>query len=225
MLQSLRLWNRAVETLARLNPSPSQKEQGSEKDVFEVTTLKEALPATEPVQQQQQEKRTYRPSLDSLEWRVSEGLLSILFSLCQAYLFRGSAKEAEYFAQQAHDLSQSINAPALLSRALAKKGEILLNLGKLEEAHECLANASDILSNIPGVDSADVYRLRGDHSQRAANDEDAKQMYIETTTMLEEMDTVFRQFDGLALGYVNLYPRVLLKELYDYRLGRGNLLD
>ncbi|KAK2461139.1 hypothetical protein APHAL10511_006666 [Amanita phalloides] len=200
MLQSLRLWNRAVDTLSRLSPNPSSKIQDSEKDVFEATSLKEALPNVEPVQPQQQEKRTHRLSLNSLEWRVSEGLLSVLFSLCQAYLFRGSAKEAEYFAQQAHDLSQSINAPALLSRALAKKGEILLQLGKLEEAHECLANASNILSNIRGIDSADVYRLRGDHSQRASKHEDAQQMYVETTTMLEELDTAFRQFDGLALG-------------------------
>ena len=132
-------------------------------------------------------------------------MLSTLFSLCQAYLFRGSAKEAEYFAQQAHDVSQSLNAPALLSRALAKKGEILLQLGKLEEAHECLEKASEILANIPGIDSADICRLRGDHSQRTANHEDAQQMYVETTTILEQLDTAFRNFDGLALGYVMLF--------------------
>ncbi|KAF8623833.1 hypothetical protein AX15_006159 [Amanita polypyramis BW_CC] len=200
MLQSLRLWNRAVDTLARLNQISSSKGPEEKKDIFDVTSLKEALPGEEPTQQDQQEKRLHKPSLDTLEWRVSEGLLSTLFSLCQAYFFRGSAKEAEYFAQQAHDLSLSMNAPALLSRALAKKGEILLQLGKLEEAHECLSNASDILANIPGIDSADVYRLYGDHNQRAAKDEDAHQMYLETTTMLEELDTAFKHFDGLALG-------------------------
>ena len=51
-----------------LNPSSSSKEQGSEKDVFEVISLKEALPAMEPIQQQQQEKQTHKPLLDSPEW-------------------------------------------------------------------------------------------------------------------------------------------------------------
>jgi separase len=205
MLQSLRIWNRAVDTLARLNPSPSFKETEADKDVFEVASLKKTLPTAGPSQEQPQKKKLPKPSLDGLEWRVSEGLLSTLFSLCQAYLFRGSAKEAEYFAQQAHDVSQSLNAPALLSRALAKKGEILLQLGKLEEAHECLEKASEILANNPGIGSADICRLRGDHSQRTANREDAQQMYVETTTMLEQLDAAFRNFDGLALGYVMLF--------------------
>ncbi|KAM6503193.1 cysteine peptidase C50 [Amanita muscaria] len=199
MLRSLRLWNRAADALSRLSPSPSPKEPEGEKDVFEVT-LQEPLPITEPTSQPQPQKKHPKSSLDSLEWRISEGLLSTLFSLSQIYFFRGSAKEAEYFAQQAHDLSHSLNAPALESRALAKKGEILLQLGKLEGAHDCLAKASEILANIPGIDSADVFRLRGDHSQRAAKHEDAQQMYVETTTMLEELDNAFKLFDGLALG-------------------------
>ncbi|KAF8623369.1 hypothetical protein AX17_007447 [Amanita inopinata Kibby_2008] len=199
MLQSLRLWNRAVDTLARLNPTPVTKGPSSDADVFEVSSLKEALPTAEATQAKPL-KNSHKPSLDSLEWRVSEGLLSTLFSLSQTYLLRGSAREAEYFAQQAHDLSESLNAPSLVSRSLAKKGEILLQLGKLEEAHECLAKASEILTDITGIDSADIYRLRGDHSQRTARPKDAQQMYVETTAMLEELDNAFKQFDGFALG-------------------------
>ncbi|PFH48873.1 hypothetical protein AMATHDRAFT_148907 [Amanita thiersii Skay4041] len=198
MLQSLRLWNRAVDCLARLNPSPTSKETDSDTNVFEVTALKEALPTTEP--SQTGSKKSHRPSLGCFEWRVTEGLLSILFSLSQAYLLRGSAREAEYFAQQAHDLAVSLNAPALITRSLAKKGEILLQLCKLEDAYQCLTDAGDILANNPGIDSADVCRLRGDHSQLTANHKDAHQMYVQTTAMLEELDCAFQQFDGLALG-------------------------
>ena len=46
MLQSLRLWNRAVDTLGRLNPSlQSSAKASSESNPFEMTSLKEALTA------------------------------------------------------------------------------------------------------------------------------------------------------------------------------------
>ena len=140
--------------------------------------------------------------MDALEWQVSEGLLVTLFSLSQAYLNRGSAREAEYFAQQAQDLAESLNAPTMVTRALAKKGEIQLYQGQLEASRESLTKASVLLRNVPGIDNADVRRLRGVYNERTAQPVDASELYEETINMIEELDQAFKNFDGLAFGCV-----------------------
>lgn len=197
LLQSLRLWNRAVENLARLHPPPPSSKQIDESNPFETPSVQdntEQLPAKKAF--------TRRPYLDETEWRVAEGLLTALFALSQSYFVRGSAREAEYFAQQAQDLAESLNAPAMVSRALGKKGEVQLYEGLLPEAYETLLLAAKLLADLPGSDAAEIQRLCGDYSQRSARDTDACQLYEEATVMLEELDKTFSALDGLTTGCV-----------------------
>ncbi|KAJ7775022.1 cysteine peptidase C50 [Mycena metata] len=200
LLQSLRLWNRAVDTLARLNPPASKPVEDD--NPFEMSSVRNALPngdGTDHAEQITPPKVFARqPSMGGLEWRVSEGLLVTLFALCEAYFTRGSAREAEYFAQQAYDLADSLNAPAMAGRALAKKGELQLHQRRLQEAHETLMQAAELLQKLPGKDTADIQRLRGDYNQLSAQDKDAQQLYEEATRMLEELDQTFGIFDGIT---------------------------
>jgi separase len=206
MLQSLRLWNRAVDTLARLNPPPSKPVE--EDNPFDMGAMRNALPNGVSVDHAEQvvppKVFPRRPSMGGLEWRVSEGLLATLFALCEAYFTRGSAREAEYFAQQAYELAQSLNAPAMTGRALAKKGELQLHQRHLQEAHDTLMQAAELLQNLPGKDTADIQRLCGDYNQLSSQDKDAQQLYEEATRMLEELDQTFGIFDGIALAFVML---------------------
>jgi separase len=203
MLQSLRLWNRAVDALARLNPSASKPE---EENPFDMSAVRNALPNGDSNDHAEQPAPTKafprRPSMGGLEWRVSEGLLATLFALCEAYFTRGSAREAEYFAQQAHDLAQSLNLPAMAGRALAKKGELQLHQRLLTEAHDTFMQASEFLHNLPGKDTADIQRLCGDYNQLSSQDKDAQQLYEEATRMLEELDQRFGVFDRIAFAFV-----------------------
>lgn len=207
LLKSLRLWNRAVDTLMRLNLPPTPA-SGSTDDAnpFQMTTLKDVLltvKADTPSKALAPTKMfSRRPSADGLEWRVSEGLLVTLFSLSQAYLNQGSVREAEYFAQQAQDLAESLNIPTMVSRALATKGEIKLYQGQLEASHDSLTKASEWLKNMPGIDNADVRRLRGVYNERTARPVDASQLYEETINMIDGLDQAFKNFDGLAFGCV-----------------------
>ncbi|KAJ7097786.1 cysteine peptidase C50 [Mycena belliarum] len=202
LLQSLRLWNRAVDTLVRLNPPVSKPIE--ESNPFDMSGIRDALPdgaiADRAGQVVPPKLFPRRPSMGGLEWRVSEGLLAILFALCEAYSTRGSAREAEYFAQQAHDLAQSLNAPAMAGRALAKKGELQLHQRLLKEAHDTFMQATQLLQNLPGEDTADIQRLCGEYNQLSSQDKDAHQLYEEATKMLEELDQTFGVFDGCALA-------------------------
>ncbi|KAF8212071.1 peptidase family C50-domain-containing protein [Mycena galopus ATCC 62051] len=191
----------AVDTLTRLNPPASKP---VEKDnLFDMTAVRDALPNGDGVDRSAQANPPpkvlpRRPSMGGLEWRVSEGLLATLFALCEAYFTRGSAREAEYFAQQAYELAQSLNAPAMAGRALAKKGELHLHQKHLQEAHDTLMQAATLLQNLPGKDTADIQRLCGDYNQLSSQEKDAQQLYEEATKMLEELDQTFGVFDVIS---------------------------
>lgn len=228
MLQSLRLWNRAIDTLTRLNPSSDVPPKTTdESNPFQVSSLTDVLPTEQPTGPSKElspPKKTFtrRPSSDGLEWRISEGLLSTLFSLSQAYLNRGSVREAEYFAQQAQDLAESLNAPTMVSRALARKGEIQLYQGHFEVSLESLVKAGELLENTPGIDNVDIRRLRGIYNERMAQHMDANELYEETLNMIEEFDQAFRLFDGLN-GYVFFHHYTMRSlRLLDRRMSIGS---
>lgn len=206
LLQSLRLWNRAVDTLMRLNPplaTPSNSTDDS--NPFQVTNAKDSSPE-KTSKENLSPGRTFTlwPSMDVLEWRISEGLLGTFFAISQAYLIRGSPREAEYFAQQAQNLAESLNAPSMVSRALAKKGEIQLHQGLLDGSFESLMKASELLQNSLGFDSAHVRRLRGVYNERTSQHANAQELYEETIDIIEKFDRAFNVFENLAFGCVSL---------------------
>jgi separase len=208
LLQSLRLWNRAVDSLSRLRPQPQQSKP-ADVDPFEMSDLKDALPSEKQESSLPEKsflRQTFLPcySSDGLELRISQGLLDILFALCEAYFSRGSAREAEYFAQQAEDFAKSINAPAMVGRALARKGEVQLHQRRFHDGHQNLLQAMSVLTDtLSTTDRADIQRLHGDYNQRCAQLKDAQQLYAEAASMLEELDSRFAVFD-------NSYPRYVV---------------
>ncbi|KAG5644204.1 hypothetical protein DXG03_008867 [Asterophora parasitica] len=222
MLQSLRLWNRAIDTLTRLNPTRPKPPNEVHDNPFEMSNLKNALPTDSPdvLSESPVPTKTFlrRASMDGLEWRISEGLLATLFSLCQVYLNRGSAREADYFAQQAQDLAASLNAPTMVSRALAKKGEVQLYQGRMEASLELLTEAAALLENTPGFENVDMRRLRGMYNERLAHAMDANKLYEEGINMIEELDRTFRQFDGLAFGYRTFLWLLRDRDSQDYAI-------
>ncbi|KAI0064205.1 hypothetical protein BV25DRAFT_1914431 [Artomyces pyxidatus] len=202
LLQSLRLWHRAIGTISRLDPpissgktepsnpfqveasnksSPSKQGSGSAVDFGSAAALSQP-----------------RSSMTGLEWQIAHGLLNTLLSLSHAYFSRGSAREAEYFAQQAESVAGALNAPAMLGRALAMKGEIQLHLGHLEEASKSLLSARQVLDKIPGPEAADVRRLDGEYNRLSSKEEDAQLLFAEAAAILEELDKIFTTLDGVA---------------------------
>lgn len=153
--------------------TPTAAEQSAPKRVFQRTT-----------------------TMDGREWRIAEGLLGTLFALTRAYVARGSAREAEYFVQQAQDLAESLNLPAMLSRAYARRGEIHLHLGKLDTAHSFLIDALALMHELPGVDAADIRRLCGVYNELAAEHKNAQQLFTEASSMLTELEKAFSTVDG-----------------------------
>ncbi|KAI0824951.1 peptidase family C50-domain-containing protein [Trametes gibbosa] len=201
LLQALRLWNRAVDTLSRLRP-PTTPKAATEDNPFEVPQ-KPATSDKAVSQPQLQEPRVLSPHasrahafLDSSGWRLAEGLLCTLLALSQAYAARGSAREAEFFAQQTRELAQALHAPVMVSRALAQHGELQIQLGQLPEGHAALMEAAALVGHLKGPDAAEIRRLQGRYSQLSADNKGAQVLFEEATCLLDELGTVFASLDG-----------------------------
>ncbi|KAF8880008.1 hypothetical protein BD779DRAFT_1549966 [Infundibulicybe gibba] len=197
MLQALRLWNRAFDALARLRPATLAPTPSVEDNPFEVSSSSDtgtnATPTTRDVQRRQ--------GKDGMEWRICEGLLSTLFALNHAYFIRGSVRESEYFLQQAYDLAESLNVPAMMGRAMARKGELQLYQLELKGGLNSVQKAAELLGSVSGIYIADTQRLRGDFHARMAQASDAEQMYRDVLIALENLNHDFKAFDDNTLSY------------------------
>ena len=200
MLQSLRLWNRAIDALSRLSPPTSAAPKSTEEssNPFEVSSDADP-PSTAPA-------RSKPTPTDALSWRLLSHLVSTLFSLAHAYHVRGSPREALYFVQQVLDLAESTRAPAVVARACLLRGEVLLGQGALAEGREALERAGCLLGGVVGIDAADAQRLRGDYrvceeehggvEEQERNEGDPRQHYERAWKMLDELEQRIVSFDG-----------------------------
>ncbi len=197
-MQALRLWNRAIDTISRLQPSAPK--QPAEDNPFEIvpqqaedSTTKNAIQETRVLSPRAERAQVL---LDPAGWRLAEGLLSTLLLLSQAYAARGSAREAEFFTQQTKDLAQSLHAPVMISRALAQQGELQIQLGQLPEGHASLVQAAELVMHLKGPDAAEARRLLGQYSKLSADSKGAKQLFEEAAALLDELGSVFASLEG-----------------------------
>ncbi|KAI0747689.1 peptidase family C50-domain-containing protein [Daedaleopsis nitida] len=204
LLQSLRLWNRAIDTISRLqpaSPTPPADDNPFEAPPTQAADSRAAIQETRVLSPRASRSQVL---LDSAGWRLAEGLLSTLLSLSQAYAARGSAREAEFFAQQTKDLAQALHAPVMISRALAQQGELQIQLGQLQDGHASLVAAAELVMHLKGPDAAEVRRLLGRYSQLSADSKGAKDLFDEAAGLLDELGSVFASLEGGNAGRKSL---------------------
>ncbi|KAF9233396.1 peptidase family C50-domain-containing protein [Melanogaster broomeanus] len=200
MLQSLRLWNRAVDALSRLNlPNSSApklpKENSNPFDVSNEGSNNDQSLSSSP-------SRSGPSPSDALSWRLLSSLISTLFSLAQAYFSRGSPREALYFTQQALDLAETTRSPTMVARALIMRGEVLLGQGEVKEGRDALEGAARLLGSMSGMDAADAQRLKGDYGvlceglAERGDEEDPKESYARARRMLDELEGMIVSVGG-----------------------------
>ncbi|KAG8988816.1 hypothetical protein FRB93_003969 [Tulasnella sp. JGI-2019a] len=199
LLQSLRLWNRATDVLLRLTQGsqPPPAAPSVSPNPFRVTSEDPAPPISEV---ETPSKHSWDALIDGLHWRLADGLITTLFALGRIHFIRGSVKASDFFVQKASDLVATMNAPILLSRALAKEAEKELALGHFDAGHELLVQASyawEQTPDIAGPDLADVHRLQGDHSMRTEQPEEAIKIYDTANQLLARFGTVFEGCEAL----------------------------
>ncbi|KAG8885856.1 hypothetical protein FRB98_001569 [Tulasnella sp. 332] len=199
LLQALRLWNRATDMLLRLNQGgqpPTAVSSSSPRNPFRDSPEPVPLVSVDDTPSQQ----TWDVLVDGLHWRLADGLVNSLFALGKIHFIRGSVKASDFFIGKAKDLVTNMNAPILLSRALAKEAERELAIGHFDAGHELLVQASyawEQTPDIAGPDLADVHRLQGDHSLRTDQPEEAMKIYDMANQLLVRFGAVFEDAEAL----------------------------
>jgi hypothetical protein len=61
---------------------------------------------------------------------------------------------------------------------------------------------ADGLQGMPGLDAADIRRLRLEYQTKTSESDEPMELFEETVRMLEELDSAFQQFDYVAFGFV-----------------------
>ncbi|KAF5330235.1 hypothetical protein D9611_010620 [Ephemerocybe angulata] len=205
LLQSLRLWNRAIDTTARLARSSSSSKGSSDtsgQNPFESSATSN-LEGDSTNQTQPTDKpkvATSSKTSTELQWRFMEGLISVLFSLADAYLTRGSPREAEYFLKQVQTLGEAAGLPVIEARAVLRMVDVQLGLGRLEEAARMLGEAAGRVGGGGMLDGVEYQRVRARYDERAEEREAASEGSVRALEMLRELDGDFRRLDGVVTG-------------------------
>jgi len=130
-----------------------------------------------------------------------EGLVGIIFSIADAYLTRGSPREAEYFLKQGQTLGESTQLPIIESKALTRMVEVQLGMGRLEEAVKLLEEASEKLGDsVVALDSVDHHRLVSMYNEKTQDREAAAEVSVKALEMLQELNGDFHRLDGHIMG-------------------------
>lgn len=206
LLQSLRLWNRAIDTTSRLtrsNAKPSSSDT-SNQNPFDTSGANESTGAADQSQSQAKSKSLISQPKSSTEhqWRLLEGLIGVLFSLAEAYLTRGSPREAEYFLKQIQTLAESTGLPVIESRAVVRLVEVQLGLGRLEDTARLLEEVAEKLGEAVVLDSVEHQRLLSRYSERAQDQETAAELSVKALEMLQALNGDFQKMDGHVTGQV-----------------------
>jgi len=230
MLQSLRLWNRAAETVSRLSrPADKGSPQGPDANPFETAPSSSG-------QRTPLDDRLRKPSprtgsnAGELEWRIFQGLLASMFSLSDAYLNRGSPREAEYFLQQVKDLAQELNLSTTVGRAYTQMSHVQICLRKIDAAKESLemgagvferqvASSDKIMGTtelsyedavvVATLETVESKRLQAQLSEKSEMAEDAQALLYASIKLLEQLDGDFKKLDSSLIGYGTLFVRYL----------------
>ncbi|KAI9438648.1 peptidase family C50-domain-containing protein [Lactarius indigo] len=203
LLQANRLWNRAANALSHLSPHevPSYGTSALS-NPFDVSSDREKASPTkdDSLSSTSSNPKLHhaRASTNGLEWQIAEGMFETTLSIANVYFQRGSVREAEYFIRESERFARSMNAPAMLSRALALQAELQLQLRQLDTALTTLRAATDVLNDMTSPDAAGLHKLRGEYNELVLQDKDARLQYAEALKMLEELDKTFSGLGPLS---------------------------
>lgn len=174
-----------MDTLKRLHETAPP----SSGDPFQMSEMKSALDSVSDPGESSNIKKFN--SADAFEWNYAHGLVGAQLYLARGFFLRGSARDAEYFAQAAYDFSSSLYAPAMMARGFSMRTELLLSLRRLDTMDSTLDQLDGLVSQLDAdaLEIGDSYRLRGQYLQIKDANEQASEAFSKATSTIKELDS------------------------------------
>jgi separase len=146
--QAHRLWTRAIGNLARLTPSEADETPSIQQvsNPFEVAKPPDQATSADDLARPKPRATTGSRAkrFDGVMWRTTRGLLDCLFALAETSARRGTARDTEFFLQEALELARSANSTEAAARALAGRGLLSFLLGSEEECNSFITQGLSI---------------------------------------------------------------------------------
>ena len=199
LAQSLRLWNNAARQLIKMSPKVEEVRKVENDDPF-------AMPIDDKENENEKKKVKVHNNVfenrkcTGIHWRVSQALLECLIMLSKLYIMRGTSKEANYFLDQAYELTNSLASPNFNAKINALKAELSLALNNLDESRKQIDEA---LNSIGGQDDNEssvlIKKVKGDLQFKLQSNSDASAGYLSACLILERLDKSYNEGENLIM--------------------------
>ncbi|OCF72123.1 hypothetical protein I204_07388 [Kwoniella mangroviensis CBS 8886] len=199
---SFRIFSRAADAICRITSSSpaSPKSTTDTDDPFGVPLPPSAKPKIDGADEPSKDSQIAPPSqtthftgkhLHSFQWHIASSLLSTTLDLSNAFAYRGTVRDCEYFLRIAGGVAGAVKSDVILARVGAKEAELNFRMKKWEVVGEKLEGAASALNAIEGPDMIDLNVLKGDLYSRTEMIEEAEQVFQSTSKEIEGLDRVF----------------------------------
>nr|XP_019002345.1 uncharacterized protein I203_04824 [Kwoniella mangroviensis CBS 8507]OCF65806.1 hypothetical protein I203_04824 [Kwoniella mangroviensis CBS 8507] len=199
---SFRIFSRAADAICRITSSSpaSPKSTTNTDDPFGVPLPPSAKPKIDGADEPSKDSQIAPPSqtthftgkhLHSFQWHIASSLLSTTLDLSNAFAYRGTVRDCEYFLRIAGGVAGAVKSDVILARVGAKEAELNFRMKKWEVVGEKLEGAASALNAIEGPDMIDLNVLKGNLYSRTEMIEEAEQVFQSTSKEIEGLDRVF----------------------------------
>ncbi|WWD01675.1 hypothetical protein V866_008621 [Kwoniella sp. B9012] len=197
---SFRIFSRAADAICRITSPASPKPTTDADDPFGVPLPPSAKPKIDGADEPSKDSQVAPPSqtthftgkhLHSFQWHIASSLLSTILDLSNAFAYRGTVRDCEYFLRIAGGVAGAVKSDVILARVGAKEAELNFRMKKWEVVGEKLEGAASALNAIEGPDMIDLNVLKGDLYSRTEMIVEAEQVFQSTSKEIEGLDRVF----------------------------------
>ncbi|EJU02296.1 hypothetical protein DACRYDRAFT_116022 [Dacryopinax primogenitus] len=182
--QSLRLWNRAMDNVMRLNPSHSPPPPSDLDNPFvdDDTT-------TKPKQSAAKIDTRKCVALDGLQWRVAAGMFQALLFLAEYHCRAGAPRAALLYFGKAVEMADGLAAPLPHGTALALQEELKLMCE--DPVGEGFSRSDELLGQLPTAGLIEMRRIQGDQCVKEENKDLGRQIYASADTILKDLEKTY----------------------------------
>ncbi|TIA90048.1 hypothetical protein E3P99_01777 [Wallemia hederae] len=192
LAQCLRLLMNAARQLAKLTPIIETKSAEKNSDPFAMDVDDGTTSKSRPHANIFENRRCA-----GLHWRISQSLYDCMYLLVTLYVARGSFREANFFLDEALQITDSLASPNYEAKINAAKADLKMALYQLEDSKTEIDKAALSLGGQEDNESSVLLKkAKGDLQFRQDAATDASAGYLSACLILERLDKAYTEIEA-----------------------------
>ncbi|GAA5928121.1 separase [Sporobolomyces koalae] len=185
-LQAMRLCDRALNNLFRLQASTGSRSPANGSAVFDAAPNNHRTPIEDLAPPAQSPYKIAPGGAHAnLSLRLAAQLAQSILRVSVLHLVRGSPKDAEFYASQAVELAENLGSERLTARALCIRAEVEILIGRWDDASNDLGRAEALVGDASSHEAVEVQKLGAELLVRNSLQEQAYSTTLDAQKALE----------------------------------------